>query len=403
MGGSGAWQNPGTAAAVTAQPPGAAPTGDLLTDNGLWQGAPAGSGCAVCGGGDCNPPDWYTEQGLRILTRSRARGIIIGYDYDASGTVPVEALTSRSVSPGIAPMWEMTLGHYFARDAHNRDHFVELSFWGLGNWTGHGDVIGRRFTSSNTNTGWTTSFGSLESAYRYVPNGAALWGFNYADRQSIAYKSSMNNFEINGRFTQRNGPDRRVMQPESGRWRTECQPGMTMSYLYGLRLMQVNETFGFHSESNVSVHDGTTLISSHDYEGNYDIGSRNNLVGLQIGAEMIFHDCRWSWGIRSKLGPYVNFADQESNIEAGLVGDPSYVRRVAASKHNAAFIGEVGFEATYKFRPNLVGRAAYDFLWATGLALGPEQLQFVAEPLNKVNTNGLIFMQGITLALEWLW
>ena len=66
-------------------------------------------------------------------------------------------------------------------------------------------------------------------------------------------------------------------------------------------------------------------------------------------------------------------------------------------------IGEVGFEATYKFRPNLVGRAAYDFTWVSGVALAPEQLQFDTQPANRINANGLALFNGLTLGLEWLW
>ena len=50
-----------------------------------------------------------------------------------------------------------------------------------------------------------------------------------------------------------------------------------------------------------------------------------------------------------------------------------------------------------------MGRAGYDFMWVTGLALAPEQLQLVLNPVNRINTNGLIFYQGVSLSLEWMW
>ena len=68
-----------------------------------------------------------------------------------------------------------------------------------------------------------------------------------------------------------------------------------------------------------------------------------------------------------------------------------------------ALIGETGFFASYKFRPNLIGRASYDFMWVTGMALAPEQLQFTTFRLNHVNNNGTILYHGITLSMEWLW
>ena len=77
--------------------------------------------------------------------------------------------------------------------------------------------------------------------------------------------------------------------------------------------------------------------------------------------------------------------------------------RFNAIKHKAALIGEVGFEANYKFTPNMTGRVAYDFMWITGIALAPEQLQFSSNPQATINTNGSIFSQGLTMGLEWSW
>jgi hypothetical protein len=66
-------------------------------------------------------------------------------------------------------------------------------------------------------------------------------------------------------------------------------------------------------------------------------------------------------------------------------------------------IGEVGFVANYKFKPNLTGRAAYDFMWVTGIAAAPEQVEWTLSPVAKVNTNGTLFSHGVTLGLEWAW
>jgi hypothetical protein len=224
--------------------------------------------------------------------------------------------------------------------------------------------------------------------------------FNFATQHLVSYRSTMNNFEINGRFSPRGEPDRLVLHPD-GKWQRECRPDTYMSYLYGIRFMQIDETFNFHSYS--PVYQGDTLTDV--YVGDYDIVTHNDLLGLQVGAEMTFRKCKWSWGVEAKLGPYINFANQSSLIAAEQVGTPSSAvnwRRVA-NKYDASLIGEVGFEATYKFRPNLMGRASWDFMWITGVALAPEQLQFVANPVNRVNVNGSIFSQGVSLGLEWLW
>jgi hypothetical protein len=390
----------------------------LLIDNGLWDGAPVGPCCAICGGGSGCPADWYMEQDVRILNRSRPRDVGIGFQFgtETSNTVGDQVLNSRTATPNISAVWGMTFGHYFARDTENRDHFIEFSFWGLNNWRDEASADGQRMNVVNASFKKIGEHGDLYSGYAVrtvlgstnvpfdVLNGAIVPGFDQADRQTTYYTSSTNNFEINGRFGPRGRDDRLVLHP-NGKWRRECQPGMYMSYLYGLRFFQLDETFRFHSEARIDTYDPVSgaLIDSQENTGDYGIVTHNNLLGLQVGADMIFRQCRWSWGIRSKLGPYVNFCDQVSDISWGPALAPESVRRLAWSKHVASVVGELSFEATYKFRPNLVGRASYDFMWVSGVALAPEQLQFDTNPVNRINTNGLAFFNGVKLGLEWLW
>ena len=161
--------------------------GMAMMDNALWDGAMAGPCCANCGGGNACPPNWYTKQGVRILTRSRPRDAVIGYDYTFGSLETI--LTTRSAAPDVSNFYSMTLGHYFMRDRKNRDHFVELSFWGLNEWK---DKAERR------------SNGGLIS--EYAVKGYSLPGFDEADLQSVYYASYNNNFELNGRFTPRGQP-----------------------------------------------------------------------------------------------------------------------------------------------------------------------------------------------------
>ena len=340
------------------------------------------------------------------MGRSRPRDIGITYEFENElGFVGAERLNSRSASPDVSAMWYMTIGHYFAHDCHDRDHFVEFTFYGLNNWTDEASFAGQRISDGADGTHGDLYSGF--SVYQVLNNlnqgvpiqtGTIVPGFDRADFQSTYYASFLNNYELNGRITPRGRPDRLVLYP-NGKWRRECQPGMQMSYLYGVRFLQLNETFRYHSEARISPAEGPEEINT----GDYDIVAHNNLLGIQVGAEMIFRQCRWSWGIRSKIGPYINFADQVSDITAGPALAPTWNRRLAYSKHEAAMIGEVGFEATYKFRPNLMGRASYDFMWVPGVALAPEQLQFNTDPVNRLNNNGLAFFHGLSLGLEWMW
>ena len=66
-------------------------------------------------------------------------------------------------------------------------------------------------------------------------------------------------------------------------------------------------------------------------------------------------------------------------------------------------VGEVGFSVTYKFRPNLIGRASYDFIWIGGVALAPMQYQFVTDPKPQIDSGGTLFLNGLSLGLEYTW
>jgi hypothetical protein len=415
----------------------------LLIDNGLWDNAPMPACCGICGGGCCAPPDWYTKQGVRMLARSRPRDLPIAYNESFS-VIPTssttasrefsypELLNDRTGSPNFSANYSMTIGHYFARDTLNRDHFVEFSFWGLNGYRDEGSANAslRNVLRSSPETVPVVRpvSGTLVSPFYFDPNrlftvneltlnlttGNFVFGFDGADTYHTTYSSSSNNFEINGRIRPRNQEDRLVLHP-NGKWRRECSPGTYISYLYGMRFLQLNETFAIHSEGTYDFYEiGPNgglgpLVDTQFHTGDYGIVAHNNLLGLQFGAELEFRQCRWDWGVNAKLGPYVNFADQVSEIHAGpayaldkLVTN-EFIQRLASSKHVASMIGELEFTAHYKFRPNLVGQASYSFTWMTGLALAPEQLQFDLHPINKINTNGTVLMHGPSLSLEWLW
>jgi len=435
---------PASEVSAPGAPSGAATDQALMFDNGLWEGADVGPCCSICGGGSGCPADWYTRQGVRILSRSTSRKAQISFQAPPSGLYSVyspsegtykvmnvdtpttgtashryNVLQTSQLPLDVSAGYSATIGHYFCRDRNNNDHFVEFTFWGLNSWSASKTAAGYlvpvydesityvSYPYSPTTTGETR--GSLRTPF---PTPGELPGmtadqetinqaFNYGIEHKMSYRSAMNNFEINGRFRPRGQPDRLVMHPD-GKWRRECQPGTYMSYLYGLRFMDIDETFKLHSISQDNLVSHQTVNGV----GDYNVLAYNNLLGVQIGAEMMFRRCRWEWGFEARLGPYINFASQTSTINAVVTGggmDDTVSRRLADNQAKAALVGEVGVKASYKFRPNFVGHAAYDLMWISGLALAPEQLQFVANPVNQVNTNGMIFSQGVSFGLEWLW
>lgn len=418
----------------------------------------------ACGAGI--PPDWYIYQGVRVISHSAPRRIPLtlqssaggtyaampnstnpsNYNvankvstlFDNNGTVsqsltgPSEALNARQFGMGVAPGYDVTIGHYFCRDKNNNNHFVEFSFWGLNSWSKSKRIGGflspiydQTFNynqsqamqinlaelipvaTGNYQGSLRTNFpiaGSTELPGATDAQKTLSLAFNYATEHSYLYRSVMNNFEINGRISPRNQPNRLVLHPD-GRWRRECQPGTYMSYLYGVRLLAVNETFTFHSVGT-GPYGNDSANAPQDAVGDIGVVTHNALLGFQIGAEMMFRNCRWAWGFDAKIGPYINLCDQTTTIDANATsGDArtAYHRTLTGDSSPAAMVGEFGIQATYKFKPNLMVHAGYDFMWITGLALGAEQLKFGPNPVNHIGASGTVLAQGVSLGVEWMW
>jgi hypothetical protein len=409
-------------------------------DNGLWEGCDVSNGCSICGGGYCTPPLWYTTQGARVLNRSAPRKTTTAFEFretdnaTQSGEVLrtfgfTDVLNTHSINYNVAPGYQATIGRYLGRDASDRDDFLEFSYWGMNTFsdTNFYDAGSRNVFQVTTADGrFTYSNGGRLSTHFLVDNpglfnqpsvnisnfGLLQWGvggFDHVDTQTMRVDSEIHNFELNLRLRPRGRPDQLVMHPD-GRWRRECRPGTFMSYLVGLRYMTVGDGFHLNSRGSVTVTDNDTGdTDTRDVFGAYHILTENDLLGFQIGTDLMFRRCKWAWGVRSKVGPYVNFSrniKEISNIPFGAPAEQIFFNdRYSQQRQKAALIGEVGFEATYRFKPNLIGRAAYDFSWITGLALAPEQLTWNLTPNGNdtINTNGTIYAHGISLGLEWCW
>ncbi len=368
----------------------AGPCDSIGLDGSTCGPCSVGPCCAVCGGGSCCPPLWYIDQDVRVLTLSKPRGIALTKEfvgYGAGGVIVYEPrMGTRSLGFDVAAGYLGTLGRYLGRDSENRDHFLEFTYWGLNDWIESFAVTGTRYNYGNdVNPNWG---GTL-----FSPFDLAVLGFNYADRQSIVYQADINNYELNVRIRPRGRPDRLVLHP-NGRWRRECRPGWYTSYLFGLRVFSIDSMFQYASSG---VFEGKNLC------GDYLSLTHNDLFGLQIGGDYIYRKCKWTWGFRAKAGPFINFCDQKSHVTSYDAGETELDFYRIARKDDAALVIEFGFLTTYKVRPNLTLRAAYDLMWVTGLALAPEQLRFETDPPTGINTNGLAYLHGLSLGLTWTW
>jgi hypothetical protein len=381
------------------------PPGESVSLAGGTWGTPAlGPCCAICGGGDSCPFNWYTRQEVRTLVRARARNNLTTSGLMVTNGVSTlqPLMTASSVPFNIAPGYAITLGRYLGRDTENCDRFLEFSYWGLNNWRESRQVNGTRFTDSST-FAQPVTFGSLFTPFARTTSiyDSPVGGFNRADQHLIRYQSDIDNFELNLRFSPRGRPDRLVLYP-SGRWRRECQPGCFFSYLFGVRVMSVDETFDLHSLGDIIFGSVSSTVS-----GDYLSRTYNDLVGLQFGAELMHRNCKYSWGLRAKAGPYVNFSSYAMRAVNNAAGDPFATTPIdferSATKSDAAFIGECSVVGIYRCRPNMALRASYDLMWVVALAMAPDQLTFQTNPPSHLNANATGYYQGLSLGFEWGW
>ncbi len=349
------------------------------------------------------PPLWSIGQGVRFFQRSRTRHKRISLDLPSIGSIqPNLVLSSRSVGFNPSAGCHSTIARHLGRDQQNRDHFLEFGYWGAVNWQDQRIVSGERLAITDPGLG-TIVFGSLFSQFDQTTFlfDSTVGGFNRADEHQIAYDSQVNDFEVNYWVRPRGRPDRLVLQP-NGKWRREPNVGQYFSGMFGVRYMLWNDQFSFLSRG--LINDNGVL---HNVRGVYDVDTENDLLGLQIGAEVIRRHPRWSWGLRAKAAGLYNFATQISTITTDAANDPiastHLALRLADRQEQIAFIGQFGVVGTYKLLPHLTARGAYDLMWINGLALGPEQLTFEIDPVPHVNTNGGAFLQGLTLDLVATW
>ncbi len=397
--------------------------GSSWLDDGIFSEFEDGPCCAVCGEGKCCPPDWYIDQGIRVLTRGRSRGGIVTSDLVSDGTALLPVIGIRMMSYDVAAGYHATIGRYLGRDTENRDHFVEFSYWGMNDWRESIARNGGRFTYTRLvddplNPGEFISEPVFEAGTLFSPFAvpvvggldfdSSIGGFNRADSHSLFTTSEINNFEMNVRLVPRVTADRTVLH--NGRWRHECQPGWSFAYLFGLRVTSIDGSVGWHSSGVINEVDADgdpTGVVLGNVWGNYFIRTHNDMFGMQFGVEFMHRRCKWEWGFRSKLATFINFADEVSIVTTGATDDPFVSTDINAfhttRADSAAVIAEIGVTARYKLRPNLIVSASYDLMSISGLALAPEQLQFSENPVAKINDNGTVLYMGLSMNVECLW
>ena len=254
-----------------------------------------------------------------------------------------------------------TVGFWLYRDINGWDHSIEATYRGPDNWH-------REF-----------NFEGFVPGAIFNPLNFALGGANGPDAAIFYYKSQFDSAELNLRWTKRTGNDAVVYNPD-GVWRQEAEDGGVFSFVLGLRDTQLDEKYdGIFFSSGAPF----SQFGSSDH-----VGTRNNLLGINVGGEVDYHHDLWYVGARIKGAPCINFAEMNRSLVFNDAGTGvSGSRSENLILDGPAFVTEFSLLAGWQLTPAAVDPGFLRFPLADQRRFGAEPNQLRPRPA-KANRCG---------------
>lgn len=371
---------------------------------------------------------WYSKQELVMLLRTGLSPVHVAVDTTTTtltGTVVIDPFITGAINTKDADFTyeagtRLTLGKIMGRDVANRDHGIELTYFGLFDYTGR-----KVLTPANIETGGgiRTLLGSEEA------NSVTGFGFpivNLVDGftdsvvQDILYEADFNSFELNYMIGGRPARDRLVMQPD-GRWTRFATPSSIRAFYAGFRYIRQNEAFRYRAVGNnrlspIFDDDGVTVIGTFpdptDEEGNYHVTTDNDLVGFQFGGDVVQKRTDWVFGLNGKVGGLLNFANRKSALfqRYDNLNDPAdddmfstRSKEESLDDETLTFLGEANAYVAYYLRPNTSLRLGYNFLYLNGVATATNNIGLMGNNFPRFEVTGDALYHGMDFGFEMTW
>lgn len=336
---------------------------------------------------------WYTEIDAVVmdLIRRRDNSALM---FQTIGNSPLTGLpvTNQLMVNGGAQGAEglprLKLGRFLFRDHKNRDHAAEMIFYGGGQWSNSGRLDAVAGGTLST----VPSFGSLPAAA--LTNSLNI-DFDGATSSQYDYDSRFNSFELNYSVKSRMRKDRMELEP-SGHWVRRAQPSVSRSLMAGIRYFDLNESLNWDAFGIDDDNDATTAAQS----GNYNVVTDNDMIGPQVGIGWTYETARWSLGLNTKGGMFLNHTDVESDFEVtgGVTSGSNDI-----TVDNLSFVMESALVAKWHLRPNFSLRTGFEILYATSVAQASEQLNFIPVSTSQVIASGDATYMGGIIGFEGYW
>ncbi len=320
---------------------------------------------------------WYTQQSAVYMSRETnvRNSWILSHDFSSSLLPHYDNFLQIPLSFGFRPGLRSVIGRSLGRDDRNRNHAVEFTYLGLGQWKTAGSmtafVPGGIFVDKTIDPSLT------------VPV------FNSADSQSFQATSNFNSFELNYRVERRLARDQLVYTRDST-WVRRDSPSMLPALILGVRYVRIYEKLNYLSSSTIG-------------NGSYDVQTSNNLVGPQAGFEWAYEGDTWHAGARGKVGGFVNWdsASTQVNILDLALNPLVPARNQMVNSSILAFVGEINAFGSYRIRPNFSLRASYDLMFVSNLALAQNQVTFKPSTPPEIADHHMLLFQGVSFGFEY--
>jgi len=173
-------------------------------------------------------------------------------------------------------------------------------------------------------------------------------------------------------------------------FRRRWAPGF--SWLAGARWLELRDNF-----------DATFLVPAVNASTLLGARTQNDLIGGQLGVDGTFWDRGGPFRVEGflKWGVYGNVARAQGNLTVDDGVNPPVTQTIDQRHSDAAYIGEIGLTALYRWNDHVSLRVSGLTLWVDEVALASDQLP-IMNFANQSGTDsvGHAFYHGLTVGME---
>lgn len=319
------------------------------------------------------------EAGTLWLVRDRPPAVELSVRRSQTTLDTIEAASTSALGFQLEPGMRVLLGVHL-----NPTTSVEVSFFGLNDWT---DSRSLTITATDNLT--------EESVSPFL--GVAI----VSGSQEFRYSSDVENIEVNLRRLLVDTDERRV------------------SFLGGVRYLSLDErmviangTFNFVDPTTGAV---TSTVGTESGVAN----THNNLIGGQIGGEILEYFGPLSFGLDGTMGLYLNPANANYFhilLADGVVLPEGSAGLISDSDTQIAGVFSLGLSMGYQVNRWFSMHAGYQMLLATSIASAADQartLVFSTDPTTgadvtsfapgKFERNEVLFLHGPSAGIRIVW